>query len=98
MRQMKETTLRIFDGYAQFQPDGYAADPDARPHHRPSRRCWRARPRASPGVTAAAPRVNGFAILANGSRSYARGGGRRRSGRRSEDLVHRRAASPTGAI
>ena len=24
---MKETTLRIFDGYAQLQPDGYAADP-----------------------------------------------------------------------
>jgi ABC-type lipoprotein release transport system permease subunit len=66
---MKESNLRIFDGYAQFQPAGYAADPGldrtiAHPevlledavHIR--------------GVTVAAPRVNGFAILANGDRSY----------------------------
>jgi putative ABC transport system permease protein len=66
---MKETTLRIFDGYAQLQPAGYAEDPSLdRAISNPS---WLARQAAAiPGVSAAAPRVNGFAILANGSRSY----------------------------
>ncbi len=68
--QMKETTLRIFDGYAEFQPDGYAADPrlDLAIAH-PQQLAQDAV--LLKGVTAAAPRVNGFAILANGSRSYA---------------------------
>jgi len=66
---MKETTLRIFDGYAQFQPHGYADDPGleraiANPQHLARDAV------AISGVTAAAPRVNGFAILANGERSY----------------------------
>lgn len=67
---MKETTLRIFDGYAQLQPEGYAADPRlelAISHPGDLARAAE----AVDGVTAAAPRVNGFAILANGPRSYA---------------------------
>ena len=67
---MKETTLRIFDGYAQLQPAGYAADPRlelAIDHPDDLARAAE----GVHGVTAAAPRVNGFAILANGSRSYA---------------------------
>ena len=68
--QMKETTLRIFDGYAQFQPVGYAADPRLElAISDPSRLAQNAV--LLKGVTAAAPRVNGFAVLANGGRSYA---------------------------
>lgn len=68
--QMKETTLRIFDGYAQFQPDGYAADPRLDlAINDPARLAQHAV--LLKGVTAAAPRVNGFAIIANGARSYA---------------------------
>ncbi len=68
--QMKETTLRIFDGYAQFQPDGYAADPRLDlAINDPARLARHAV--LLKGVTAAAPRVNGFAIIANGGRSYA---------------------------
>jgi ABC-type lipoprotein release transport system permease subunit len=66
---MKENTLRIFDGFAQFQPWGYADDPslDRSIVHplsivRDAESLW--------GVTAAAPRINSFAILANGDRSY----------------------------
>jgi ABC-type lipoprotein release transport system permease subunit len=68
--QMKETTLRIFDGYAQLQPPGYADDPTLeRTIASPQRLVREAR--SIDGVSAAAARVNGFAILANGSRSYA---------------------------
>ncbi|HEY1425144.1 MAG TPA: FtsX-like permease family protein [Caulobacteraceae bacterium] len=68
--QMKETTLRIFDGYAQFQPVGYANDPRLElTISDPARLAQQAV--LVQGVTAAAPRVNGFAILANGGRSYA---------------------------
>ncbi|MFI4890699.1 MAG: ABC transporter permease [Steroidobacterales bacterium] len=66
---MKETTLRIFDGYAQFQPDGYAADPGLdRTILHPETLLEDAI--GIQGVTTAAPRVNAFAILANGERSY----------------------------
>ncbi|MGC9953149.1 MAG: FtsX-like permease family protein [Rhizomicrobium sp.] len=66
---MKQTTLRIFDGYARFQPEGYAADPTLdRTIAHPERLAQEAV--AIDGVTTAAPRVNGFAILANGERSY----------------------------
>lgn len=66
---MKESTLRIFDGYAQFQPQGYAADPSLdRAIARPGTLSREATQIG--GVTIAAPRVNGFAILANGERSY----------------------------
>jgi putative ABC transport system permease protein len=67
---MKETTLRIFDGYAQLQPEGYAADPRLElAISRPGDLVRAAE--GVDGVTTAAPRVNGFAILANGARSYA---------------------------
>ncbi|WP_293677199.1 FtsX-like permease family protein [uncultured Phenylobacterium sp.] len=66
---MKETTLRIFTGYAQLQPLGYADDPGLeRTIARPEDLAREAT--MIDGVTAAAPRVNGFAILANGERSY----------------------------
>lgn len=67
---MKETTLRIFDGYAQLQPDGYAADPRLELAIDHPDAVARAAEGVG-GVTTAAPRVNGFAILSNGSRSYA---------------------------
>jgi ABC-type lipoprotein release transport system permease subunit len=66
---MMESTLRIIDGYAQFQPEGYAADPSLdRTIGHPARLVRAAI--AIEGVTTAAPRVNAFAILANGERSY----------------------------
>jgi putative ABC transport system permease protein len=66
---MKESTLRIFDGYAQFQPDGYAADPGLDRTILHPEVLLEDAVRIQ-GVTIAAPRVNGFAILANGQRSY----------------------------
>jgi putative ABC transport system permease protein len=67
---MKESTLRIFDGFAQIQPVGYANDPGLeRTIDHPEELTRLAV--AIPGVTVAAPRINGFAILANGPRSYA---------------------------
>jgi len=66
---MKESTLRILDGYAQFQPDGYAADPGLdRSIVDPDALIRDAL--GIEGVTTAAPRVNGFAILAKGERSF----------------------------
>jgi putative ABC transport system permease protein len=66
---MKENTLRIFDGFAQFQPTGYADDPGLeRSIKSPSELVREAEDLA--GVTVAAPRINGFAILAHGERSY----------------------------
>lgn len=68
--QMRQTTLRIFDGYAQLQPAGYADDPTLeRAVADPDRLVRQAESIA--GVTVAAPRVNAFAILARGDRSYA---------------------------
>jgi ABC-type lipoprotein release transport system permease subunit len=66
---MKEATLRIFDGYAQLQPPGWADDPTldrAIDHPDPLAR----QAEGLRGVDAAAPRVNAFAILAHGARSY----------------------------
>lgn len=66
---MKEATLRIFDGYAQLQPPGWADDPILdRAIYRPGDLAREAE--GVPGVAAAAPRVNAFAILAHGARSY----------------------------
>jgi ABC-type lipoprotein release transport system permease subunit len=66
---MKESTLHIFDGYAQIQPVGYADDPGIdRSILHPAKLAKEAT--AIDGVTTAAPRVNGFAILANGERSF----------------------------
>ena len=66
---MKEATLRIFDGFAELQPQGWAADPGLdRSLVQPERLAAEAQGVA--GVATAAPRVNGFAVLANGARSY----------------------------
>jgi putative ABC transport system permease protein len=66
---MKESSLRIFDGYAQFQPEGYAADPGLdRTIAQPEELARSAV--AVSGVTAAAPRVSSIAILAHGERSF----------------------------
>jgi putative ABC transport system permease protein len=66
---MKVATLRIFDGYAQIQPRGYADDPGIeRVIDDPAGLAGQAR--TLPGVTEAAPRINAFAVLANGERSY----------------------------
>jgi ABC-type lipoprotein release transport system permease subunit len=65
---MKSATLRIFDGYAQFQPQGWADDPTLERAIEQPRALARQAERL-PGV-AAAPRVNTFAILAHGERSY----------------------------
>jgi putative ABC transport system permease protein len=66
--QMKESALRLFDGYAQIQPRGFLDDPDIRKTI-PGVGELKREALAVPGVTAAAPRVNGFAILAHGARS-----------------------------
>jgi putative ABC transport system permease protein len=67
---MKSGMLRINDGFGQFQPPGYKDDPDI------SRLI--AEPGAViadalkvPGVTAATARATGFALLANGERTFA---------------------------
>jgi ABC-type lipoprotein release transport system permease subunit len=66
---MKESTLRIFDGYAQLQPKGYSDDPGIdRSIVSPDPLIKAAM--SVPGVLVATPRINGFAILANGDRSY----------------------------
>ena len=66
---MTEATLRIFDGYAELQPAGYSEDPTL--DHAIAQPAVLVRDAATiPGVGAAAPRVNAFAILANGPRSY----------------------------
>jgi ABC-type lipoprotein release transport system permease subunit len=66
---MTEATLRIFDGFAELQPAGYTEDPTLdRAIAQPAVLVQDAA--AIPGVGAAAPRVNAFAILANGPRSY----------------------------
>ncbi len=66
---MKANALRIFDGFAQIQPPGYADDPDVRKLiEAPA--ALAAEAAALPGVTAAAPRASAYVILANGERSY----------------------------
>ncbi len=67
--EMKEAVLRLFDGYAQFQAHGYADDPDMRRTIADPEGVARDA-RAVPGVLAASPRINTFAILANGSKSF----------------------------
>ncbi len=66
---MKANALRIFDGFAQIQPPGYADDPDVRKTiAAPDQLASRATEIA--GVTAAAPRATSYVILANGELSY----------------------------
>jgi ABC-type lipoprotein release transport system permease subunit len=67
--EMKEAVLRMFDGYAQFQAYGYANDPDMRRTiENPEAVSEEAL--GVKGVEAATPRINAFAILANGSKSF----------------------------
>jgi ABC-type lipoprotein release transport system permease subunit len=67
--EMKANALRLFDGYAQIQPKGYADDPDPRRViDAPDKLAAEAE--SLPGITAAAPRASGFVILANGDQSY----------------------------
>ncbi len=66
---MKANALRLFDGFAQIQPRGYADDPDIRKTITAPDRLAQAA-RVIPGVRAAAPRASTYAILANGDLSY----------------------------
>ena len=66
---MKESVLKLMDGFAQLQPPGYADDPDIRKSisdYGP----LIADLVALPGVTAATPRAASYAILSNGPQSY----------------------------
>ena len=66
---MKESVLKLMDGFAQLQPPGYADDPDIRksiPQYGP----LLAHLRDLPDVTAATPRAASYAILSNGPQSY----------------------------
>ena len=69
---MKANALRLFDGFAQIQPEGYADDPGLRKAI-DDPRAVAARATAVPGVTAAAPRAASYAILASGDRSFGAG-------------------------
>jgi len=67
---MKKSMLQIADGFGQVQPPGYKDDPEIdRVIADPGPVL--AAVRAVPGITAAAPRTLGFALLANGERSFA---------------------------
>ena len=66
---MKTNTLRVFDGFAQLQPPGYADDPDISNYiHNPD--AVIAEVRNVNGISAAAPRSSTFVVLANGEISY----------------------------
>ncbi|HEY1710433.1 MAG TPA: FtsX-like permease family protein [Rhizomicrobium sp.] len=67
--QMKESALKLFDGYAEMQAPGYADDPDLR-RSLTDPAGLRSAALAIPGVDAAAARVNAFAILSHGERSF----------------------------
>jgi len=67
---MKSGMLRIMDGFGQFQPKGYKADPEiAKVIDNPA--ALMADLAAIPAITATAPRSRGFVLLANGERSFA---------------------------
>ncbi|HVT11132.1 MAG TPA: FtsX-like permease family protein [Fimbriimonadaceae bacterium] len=65
---MKESSLRVTDGFAQVQPKGYQDDPDIRKTVG-NANDLAARIARIPGI-AAAPRGSAYAILANGPRSF----------------------------
>ena len=67
---MKENVLRIIDGFAQVQPDGYKQNPTLRKTIASSSRLID-RLRKVPGVDAAAPRAMTFALLSKGNKSFA---------------------------
>ncbi len=66
---MKANALRLFDGFAQIQPSGYADDPDVGKTIGDAQ-TLSARAMAIPGVTAAAPRGVAYVLLAGGDESY----------------------------
>ena len=67
---MKESMLQFTDGHGQFQPEGYKDDPDiSRVIADPE--ALLANLSTVPGVSAAAARATGFALLANGERTFA---------------------------
>jgi len=67
---MKKSMLQIVDGFGQFQPEGYRDDPEVSKVI-PDPEALLADLETVPGITAAAPRTTGFALLANGERSFA---------------------------
>ena len=67
--QMKANALRLFDGFAQIQPPGYAADPEVKKTIADPEAAMKAA-LSTPGITAATPRATSFAILSNGDLSY----------------------------
>ncbi len=66
---MKANALRLFDGFAQIQPVGYADDPEIQKTVAAPAKVAEAAMMV-PGVTAATPRTTAFVILANGNKSY----------------------------
>lgn len=65
---MKENVLRILDGFAQIQPQGYQDNPDLKKNiDDPTALLQKAE--AIDGIDAAAPRAMSFVILANGEKS-----------------------------
>ena len=66
---MRESVLRLFDGFAQIQPQGYADDPDIRRTIADPHKLTDIASRLS-SVTASAPRASSFIIASNGPRSY----------------------------
>jgi putative ABC transport system permease protein len=66
---MKNNVLRVFDGFAQIQPQGYADDPEITKTI-PDASTLIAGLEQIDGVSAASARGSSFAILANGDTSY----------------------------
>ena len=67
---MKGNALRLLDGFAQIQPEGYADDPDiAKVIADPAVVTDKA-PRLARRNRRCSPRATGYVILANGDRSY----------------------------
>ena len=86
---MKETTLRIFDGYAQLQPDRLRRRPDPRPHHRQPRAGGargRGRRRASPPPRRGSTASPSWPTARAATRAAVVGVD---PGQRGEDLLHR---------
>jgi len=90
--QMKESALKLFDGYAQLQAPGYSDDPDLR-RSLTDPAGLKSVALAVPGVDVAAMRVNAFAILSHGERSF--GAAIVGVDPRSEPLVSKLASSVT---
>ncbi|MBI1212702.1 MAG: FtsX-like permease family protein [Alphaproteobacteria bacterium] len=66
---MKESVLKLMDGFAQAQPKGYSDDPDIRKAISDPQALM-TRLEGMPAVTATAPRATTYVVLSNGPRSY----------------------------